>query len=129
MAECERIRDKRGGCPTGTAVATTAGRLQAKAVIHTAGPIWRGGEEGEPELLAGCYGSCLEIAVDSGWRSIAFPSISTGVYGYPIEKAARVALATVRDVVAAQPAAFGLVRFVLFSAGDLAVYEAALREI
>jgi O-acetyl-ADP-ribose deacetylase (regulator of RNase III) len=129
MAECERIREARGGCPTGTAVATTAGRLQAKAVIHTAGPIWRGGEDGEPALLASCYTSCLGIAVEGGWRSIAFPSISTGVYGYPVEQAARVALASVRDVLAARPAALDSVRFVLFSAGDLAVYEAALREV
>jgi O-acetyl-ADP-ribose deacetylase (regulator of RNase III) len=129
MAECERIRTARGGCPTGTAVATTAGRLQAKAVIHTAGPIWRGGEQGEPELLAACYTSSLQIAVAQGWRTIAFPSISTGVYGYPIERAARIALASVRDVLQVRDAELDLVRFVLFSAGDLAVYETALQEL
>lgn len=125
MAECDRIRRERGGCPTGTAVVTTAGELPAKAVIHTAGPRWRGGARGEPELLASCYRSCLDLAERGGYRTIAFPSISTGIYGYPIDEAARVAIATVGRRLTAAPGRFDEVRFVLFSAQDLAVYTAA----
>jgi len=90
--ECREI----GGCPTGTAVITTAGELAARRVIHTVGPIYRGGRSGEPELLASAYRSSLELAADSGLRSAAFPSISTGIYGYPIRDAARIALRTVK---------------------------------
>ena len=125
MAECDRIRATAGGCPTGTAVMTTAGKLAAKAVIHTAGPRWRGGKGGEAELLASCYRSCLELAVKNGFRTIAFPSISTGIYGYPIERAAAVALSEVGAFLAASPMALDEVRFVLYSTEDLAVYEAA----
>ena len=126
MAECDRIRAESGGCPTGTAVLTTAGRLSAKAVIHTAGPRWRGGESGEASLLAACYRSCLELAATRGFRTIAFPSISTGVYGYPIERAAEVALREVGSrLLQPPPTTFDEVRFVLFSAADLAVYRAA----
>src|SRR6186997_3220568 len=91
MAECDRLREQAGGtpCPTGSAVKTTAGRLEAKAVIHTAGPRWRGGARGEAVDLASCYRSCLEVAAANGWRTIAFPSISTGIYGYPVDEAAR----------------------------------------
>jgi len=129
MAECDRIRRERGGCPTGTAVITTAGELPAKAVIHTAGPRWRGGARGEAELLASCYRSCLDLAQKAGHRTIAFPSISTGIYGYPIEKAATVAIATVGERLSATPSCFDEVRFVLFSSGDLAVYEAARKDL
>lgn len=129
MAECDRIRRARGGCPTGTAVMTTAGDLPAKAVIHTAGPRWRGGSRGEAELLASCYRSCLDLAESAGYRTLAFPSISTGIYGYPIEEAARVAIATVADRLSAMPGRFDEVRFVLFSPRDLAVYQAAREEL
>jgi len=129
MAECDRIRAERGGCPTGTAVVTTAGRLAAKAVIHTAGPRWRGGGHGEATLLAGCYRSCLDLAAQHGFRTVAFPSISTGVYGYPIERAADVALREVGARLEAMPATFDEVRFVLFSAEDLAVYRSARRAL
>jgi O-acetyl-ADP-ribose deacetylase (regulator of RNase III) len=129
MAECDRIRRERGGCPTGTAVVTTAGDLPAKVVIHTAGPRWRGGTRGEPELLASCYRSCLDQAEKGGYRTIAFPSISTGIYGYPIEEAARVAIATVGRRLTAVPGRFDEVRFVLFSPRDLAVYTAAREEL
>ncbi len=129
MAECDRIRAERGGCPTGTAVITTAGRLPARRVIHTAGPRWRGGNHGEPELLASCYKSCLDLAREHGLRTIAFPSISTGVYGYPVDQAARVALTTVRRYLQEHPDAFDLVRFVLFSEHDLRTYQEALAEI
>jgi O-acetyl-ADP-ribose deacetylase (regulator of RNase III) len=129
MAECDRIRTDKGGCPTGTAVVTTAGKLSAKAVIHTAGPRWRGGGAGEAGLLASCYRSCLELATGNGFRSIAFPSISTGIYGYPIEQAAEVALREVVTYLEAAPTALDEVRFVLFSAEDLAVYEATRRKL
>jgi O-acetyl-ADP-ribose deacetylase (regulator of RNase III) len=125
MAGCDRIRRERGGCPTGTAVVTTAGELPAKAVIHTAGPRWRGGSHGEAELLASCYRSCLDLARKGGYRTIAFPSISTGIYGYPIEEAACIAIATVGERLTVEPDCFDEVRFVLFSAHDLAVYAAA----
>ena len=129
MAECDRIRAERGGCPTGTAVKTTAGRLEAKAVIHTAGPRWGGGQRGEAALLASCYRSCLALAAEHSLRTVAFPSISTGIYGYPIEPAARVALSTVNEAVAQDDEAFDLVRFLLFSDADLRVYERVLAEI
>ena len=129
MAECDRIRRERGGCPTGTAVVTKAGDLPAKVVIHTAGPRWRGGARGEPELLASCYRSCLDLAEIGGYRTIAFPSISTGIYGYPIDEAARVAIATVGSRLTAAPRRFDEIRFVLFSPRDLAVYIAAREEL
>ncbi|RMF20388.1 MAG: O-acetyl-ADP-ribose deacetylase [Deltaproteobacteria bacterium] len=129
MAECDRIRAEKGGCPTGTAVITTAGRLPARHVIHTAGPRWSGGDRGEPDQLASCYRSCLELAEQHGLRTIAFPSISTGVYGYPIEDAARVALATVRRYLDQHPDAFDLVRFVLFSESDLRTYQRVLADL
>jgi O-acetyl-ADP-ribose deacetylase len=90
---CRRLRSEhwREGLPPGEAAETTAGRLPAQWVIHTVGPIWRGGDAGEPKILARCYRSCLELAAGLGARSICFPAISTGVYGYPREKAARVA--------------------------------------
>lgn len=129
MAECDRIRAEHGGCPTGTAVITTAGNLPAKAVIHTAGPRWHGGGRAEAELLASCYRSCLDLAERGGFRTIAFPSISTGIYGYPIEQAARIAISTVGERLSARPEVFAEVRFVLFSSTDLAVYQAAREEI
>ena len=129
MAECDRIRRRTGGCPTGTAVLTAAGRLAARAVIHTAGPRWGGGQKGEPELLASCYRSALALAAEHGLRTVAFPSISTGIYGYPVAAAARVALQTVANVLHDEPARFDEVRFVLFSVADLATYQAVLEEI
>jgi O-acetyl-ADP-ribose deacetylase (regulator of RNase III) len=129
MADCDRIREERGGCPTGTAVLTSAGELPAKSVIHTAGPRWRGGDKGEPELLASCYRNSLELAREHGLRTVAFPSISTGIYGYPIDRAAVIALRTVRETLAAHPDDFDEVRFVLFSDADLATYREALESV
>ena len=128
MAECRRLRERQGGCPTGKAVITTAGRLRARHVVHTVGPVWHGGDRGEPDLLRRAYRSSLELAVAHGARSIAFPSISTGVYGYPVEKAAPLALETAIEFARGND---GLeeIRFVLFSEGDLAVYRAALAEL
>jgi len=116
------------GCPTGSAVISGAGRLQAKHVIHAVGPVWRNGARGEAELLAGAYRRSLELAVAHNCQSVAFPSISTGAYGYPVDKAAEVALSTVIDFLKEhhKPA---LVRFVLFDAATFGAYEAALQRI
>jgi len=97
LKECIVIRDRSGGCPVGEAVATTAGRLKAKKVIHTVGPVWKGGESGEASALRLCYFNCLKLAEQLNLKTIAFPNISTGVYGFPKEKAARIAIDTVRN--------------------------------
>ena len=121
LEECRRI----GGCPTGEARVTRGYRLLARHVIHTVGPVWSGGRRGEPELLRGCYVNSLRLAREHGLRSVAFPSISTGAYRYPIEQAATVAVETVR-LELGEPGPLELVRFVCFSAGDLAVYRRLL---
>jgi O-acetyl-ADP-ribose deacetylase (regulator of RNase III) len=114
-----------GGCETGDAKATAAGRLPCRYVIHAVGPRWAGGGHGEPELLASCHGRALALAVDLGCSSIAFPAISTGIFGYPAELAAPVAIAAVRAA-AAETGGVSLVRFVLFSDDALALWRAAL---
>ncbi len=124
MAECREI----GSCPTGTAVITTAGRLKARYVIHTAGPVYHGGTQGEPELLANAYRSCLQLAESHDFATLAFPSISTGVYGYPVEKAAFIALGTVMRHLQ-ESSSLKLAIFVLFSAADYAVYAHVLAGI
>jgi O-acetyl-ADP-ribose deacetylase (regulator of RNase III) len=121
LEECRAI----GGCPTGEARVTSGYRLPARYVIHTVGPVWRGGHAREPELLASCYESVLAHTLTLGIRSVAFPSISTGAYGYPIADAARIAVSTVRNRVRDVPK-LALVRFVCFSEGDLREYEHAL---
>ncbi|WP_343630821.1 O-acetyl-ADP-ribose deacetylase [Roseateles sp.] len=122
--ECRML----GGCKTGEAKLTRGYRLPAKHIIHTVGPVWRGGADGEPALLASCYRRSLEVAVAAGVRSIAFPSISTGIYGYPIEHASRVAIDTVSGFLADHPE-IESVTFCCFSASDLAVYEQALKTV
>ncbi len=131
LEECRHLRSTTlpDGLPTGEAISTTAGALPARRVIHTVGPIWRGGESGEQELLARAYRSSLECAVEEGIRTIAFPSISTGAYGYPTEAAAEIALRAVHAFLEGNRAAFDEVRFVLFSDRDLRVYESALARI
>lgn len=114
-----------GSCPTGEAVITTAGRLPARYVVHTVGPVWQGGCQGEPELLHQAYWNSLTLAAAYGAATIAFPSISTGAYGYPIEKAAPIALGAARDFALENPA-FKEIRFVLFSERDLSAYRQAL---
>ena len=130
LEECKRIRVTQypDGLPTGKAVITNAGRLKAKYVIHTVGPIWRGGGEGEANLLAQAYRSCLELASSKSIKSIAFPSISTGAYGYPIAEASRVALKAVKEFLEEKPV-FDEVVLVLFSKDALKVYEEAAAEI
>ena len=121
LDECRRV----GGCPTGEARLTRGYRLPARYVIHTVGPVWSGGGRGEADLLRRCYGSVFRLAASHGLRSIAFPSISTGAYGYPIAQAAAVAVETVRAELAHAPS-IEVVRFVCFSAADLAVYRQLL---
>ena len=121
LEECRAV----GGCPTGEARITQGYRLAAKYVIHTVGPVWSGGKRREPELLRGCYVNSLRLAAEHALTSIAFPSISTGAYRYPIEQAARIAVETVCAVLTT-PSSVQLVRFVCFSAGDLAVYRKLL---
>jgi O-acetyl-ADP-ribose deacetylase (regulator of RNase III) len=111
-----------GGCKAGEAKITTGYRLPAKFIIHTVGPVWRGGTNGEAELLASCYRRSLALAAGRGLKSIAFPSISTGIFGYPIELAAPVAMDTVVSSLT-QPSSIQEVVFCCFSAGDLAVYQ------
>ncbi|MGB9866849.1 MAG: O-acetyl-ADP-ribose deacetylase [Bacillota bacterium] len=127
--ECRRIAQEKGGCPTGQAVITSAGRLPARYVVHAVGPVWRGGGHGEAKLLASAYRSALELALQHGVKTLAFPSISTGAYGYPIEQAARIALRTIRDFLERHGYPFEEVRCVLFSETDYRVYQDALREI
>ena len=116
------------GCPTGSAVISGAGDLDAQYVIHAVGPFWNGGNNGEPELLAGAYRTCLELAVEHDCPSIALPSLSTGAYRYPIDLAARVALRTAIDFLE-QHGRPELVRFVLFGEGAYGAFAAALEEM
>ncbi|MBN2108175.1 MAG: O-acetyl-ADP-ribose deacetylase [Deltaproteobacteria bacterium] len=117
MAECRNI----GVCPTGEAVITTGGYLAAKYVIHTVGPVYRGGSSGEQKLLENAYANSLKLAEKHGLKSLAFPSISTGVYGYPIQEASKIAIRAVVEHVKGQTIIEKVV-FVLFSAPDLEVY-------
>jgi len=123
LKECRRI----GGCPTGEARITQGHRLPAKYVIHTVGPVWSGGQRGEPALLRSCYVNALRLAAERGLRSIAFPSISTGAYRYPVERAAEIAVTTVRAALGTATS-IALVRFVCFSEADLEVYRRLLGE-
>ena len=100
LEECRAIRSKQGGCEVGEAVITTAGRLPAKYVIHTVGPVWNGGHNGEPNLLANCYRNSLRLAVENGVTTIAFPNISTGIYRFPKPEAATTAITTVQQFIA-----------------------------
>ena len=120
LEECATL----GGCATGDAKLTRGYNLPAHYVIHTVGPVWHGGGHGEPELLASCYRRSLEVANEHDVRSIAFPSISTGVYGYPVEQAAAIAVQTVRETL--PQTGIGEVTFCCFSAHDLEVYKGLL---
>lgn len=123
--ECQRI----GHCPTGQAVVTGAGRLPARYVIHTVGPIWRGGRQSEENLLASAYASCLVKASELDVKSIVFPALSTGAYGYPLREAARVALRTVIGRLQIAPGSLQTVTFCLFGREAMATYEHALTNL
>jgi len=124
LAECRQL----GGCETGDAKITTAGNLAAKHVIHTVGPVYRNGTSGEPELLASCYRRSLEVAVENGVRSVAFPSISTGAYRYPMDDAAKIALTTVIEFLGGT-SEIDLVRFVLYGQRSFETYCTQLHAI
>ncbi len=124
LEECKRL----GGCPTGEARITTGGKLKARWVIHTVGPVYRDGTHREPELLAAAYENSLALASERGINSLAFPSISTGAYGYPIEDAARIALSTTMGYLRTHPE-IALVRFVLFGPDTFRTYEAVLTSL
>lgn len=129
LEECRSLRATKWpeGLPTGEAVMTTGGKLRAMSVIHTVGPVWRDGRHGEPELLAEAYRNCLDLAASKGLKSVAFPSISTGAYGYPVEKACRIALETTRKFL--DNAQILDVVFVLFSKNDFEVYVKNAKEL
>ena len=124
LEECREILTKQERCPTGEAVLTTGGNMATEYVIHTVGPVWSGGNHNEDQLLRNAYYNSLDVAKENGIKSISFPSISTGVYRFPKERAVKIALGTVREFV--QEYSFAEVRFVLFSENDLQIYEKAL---
>ena len=125
LAECRTLH----GCETGQAKITGAYNLPCEYVIHTVGPIWNGGRSKEEELLAGCYYNSMQLAQEHGIRSIAFPSISTGVYSYPVELAVKVAVRTVRIFLEDNPDSFDLVEWVLFDSVTESVYEAEVKKL
>lgn len=122
LEECTKL----GGCETGDAKITTGGRLPAKYVIHTVGPVYRDGKRNEPELLASCHRRSLEVALENGVKTIAFPAISCGVYGYPIPDAARIAIGTAVDFLVKNKGV-DLIRFVLFGNDVYTIFESALK--
>ena len=122
LKECRTL----GGCNTGQAKITNGYNLKAKFVIHTVGPVWRDGTNGEPQLLASCYRNCLQLAVENQIQTIAFPSISTGVYGYPIQQASQIAVREVRDFLV-KNSLINQVSIVCFSSEDLYVYKSLLQ--
>lgn len=126
LEACRAVPEIRPGvrCPTGEARITRAGKLRAKFVIHTVGPVWQGGGAGEAELLASCHRSAIALAIENGVRSIAFPAISTGVYGYPLDRAAEVAIRATREALSADNAP--RVTFALFSDAAVAAFKSAL---
>jgi len=127
LEECKRIVADTGRLPTGEAVITTSGNMPSRNVIHTVGPVWHGGRKNEPELLKNAYRNSLTAALENGIRTIAFPSISTGVYGYPVEKAADVAVRTVKEFVRAHPGKFDEIIFCAFDAHTEKEYTRALK--
>ena len=126
LEECKKIVARQGGCKTGHAVITTAGDLPAKKVIHTVGPIWNGGKNNEPELLADCYINSLQLAIDNHLQTIAFPNISTGVYHYPKKEAAGVAINAVSTFLNEHPGQIQEVIFVCFDDENLGYYQQVL---
>ncbi len=129
LEECRRIRAARGSLPAGEAVITTAGNLPARHVIHTVGPVWNGGERGEATKLASAYRNSLALAWNENLRTVAFPSISTGTYRFPISLASNIAISTISTVVDEHPDAFDEIRLVLFNDRDHEVYVSLLRDM
>ncbi len=125
LDECRKIVERQGGCPTGEAVITTAGNMPARYVIHTVGPVWHGGMNDEDKLLANAYSNSLRLAVDNGVKTIAFPNISTGVYGFPKERAAKIAIKTVRKFLE-NDKSLNEVVFVCFDRENHDIYERLL---
>ncbi len=126
LEECRRIRDRQGGCKVGEAVITTGGNLPARYVIHTVGPVWNGGRNNEEQLLANAYGNSLDLAVKNGVKTIAFPNISTGIYHFPKDKAAEIALYTTDEFLKKNPGLFEKVIFVCFDQENYQLYQALL---
>ncbi len=126
MDECIKISERKGGCPAGEAVITTAGKLPARYVIHTVGPVWHGGMKNEDKLLANAYINSLKLAVKNGVKTIAFPNISTGVYAFPKERAAKIAISTVRQFLKTDKSLSEVV-FVCFDRENFVIYERLLK--
>ena len=129
LAECKQIVIRQGRLPVGKAVITPGGNLKARYVIHTVGPVWRGGDKGEPDALAGAYWESLKLVVENGLSSISFPSISTGAYGYPVEAASRVAIGTVVDFLKQGVTSVKRVVFILFDERTFSTYAGILSRI
>ncbi|WP_432407316.1 O-acetyl-ADP-ribose deacetylase [Wukongibacter sp. M2B1] len=127
LDECKAIRKKQGSCPTGEAVITTAGNLPSSYVIHTVGPIWKGGNNNESKLLANAYRNSLNLAYENNIKTITFPSISTGVYNYPVKEASIIALKTVKNSL--DEFDFEEIRFILFSDKDYNIYLESIKEV
>jgi O-acetyl-ADP-ribose deacetylase (regulator of RNase III) len=126
LKECQDIRNRQGGCKVGEAVITTGGKLPARYVIHTVGPVWNGGQSNEEQLLANAYRNSLALALKNGIRTIAFPNISTGIYHFPKEKAAEIALHTTDEFLRTNSGAFEKVIFVCFDQENYQLYQAIL---
>ncbi len=129
LEECRQIVSRQGQLPTGKAVITTGGNLKARFVIHTVGPVWHGGNKGEPELLASAYQESLKVAAENNLSSISFPSISTGAYGYPVAEAAKVAIRTVASFLKEQSTPIKEVVFVLFDSTTFENYSSVIGEM
>lgn len=129
LEECKQIVARQGYLPTGKAVMTTGGNLKASYVIHTVGPVWHGGNKGEPELLASAYHESLKLAADNNLASVSFPSISTGAYGYPVDRASRVAIRAVDAFLRQRATSLREVVLVVFDSQTFTAYSLALREI
>jgi O-acetyl-ADP-ribose deacetylase len=129
MRELDEIRNRIGHCETGSAVATTAGKLPARYVFHAVGPVYRGGNHGEPELLAACYRKCLELAEQRGAVTVSFPAISTGVYGYPLEEAAQIAVREVVSHLERPDVRLSEAVFVLFGRQAYETYAAVVKKL
>ena len=128
LEACQAIRARQGGCATGEAVITTGGRLPARYVSHAVGPVWNGGHNNEAQLLANCYRNSLELAVKNNIQTIAFPNISTGIYHFPKDKAAAIAVNTTDTFLTANPDSIKTIIFVCFDTGNYGFYEALLNK-